>query len=58
MWNISFISEEDFEKHVLETIQKYGEKLKSYDLRKFNNNIIDPIKLVFDKTIYDLEWNY
>ena len=57
MWNISFISEEDFEKHVLETIQKYGEKLKSYDLKKFNSNIIDPIKLVFDKTIYGLHWN-
>ena len=56
MWNLSFISEEDFRKHVIDTIEKYGEKLNSYDLKKFNKNIIDPIKLVFDKTVYHVTW--
>ena len=30
MWNLAFISEEDFFLHVQETIQQYGEKLKPY----------------------------
>ena len=49
-WDLDFISEEDFKKHVQETIMKYGEKLKSYDLKRFNSNLIDPIKLIFDKS--------
>ena len=56
MWNLSFISEKDFRKHVIDTINKYGEKLNSYDIKKFNKNIIDPIKLVFDKTVYHATW--
>ena len=35
---------------------KYGEKLKSYDLKRFNSNLIDPIKLIFDKSIYKTSW--
>ena len=57
MWDIDFISEDNFRKHVKETIEKYGEKLESYDLKKFNKNIIDPIKLIFDKTVYSSSWN-
>ena len=45
-WNLDFISEEDFKKHVRATIMKYGEKLESYDLKRFNSNLIDPIKLI------------
>ena len=55
-WNLNFISEEDFKKHVRATIMKYGEKLKSYDLRRFNSNLIDPIKLIFDKSVYRTSW--
>ena len=47
-WNLDFISEEDFKKHVRATIMKYGEKLESYDLKRFNSNLIDPIKLIFE----------
>ena len=47
MWNLSFISEEDFYNHVQLTIDKYGEKLQSFDLKRFNKNIVDPIKLIF-----------
>lgn len=55
-WNLSFISEENFKKHVRATIMKYGEKLESYDLKRFNSNLIDPIKLVFDKSVYRTSW--
>lgn len=55
-WSITFISEEDFTHHVRKTIEQYGESLNSYDIRKFNKNIVDPIKLLFDKTIYQITW--
>lgn len=29
MWNLTFITEEDFTNHVKATIEKYGEKLES-----------------------------
>ncbi|MDE7014548.1 MAG: Eco47II family restriction endonuclease [Kineothrix sp.] len=53
---MNFISEEDFIKHVGATIEKYGEKLESFDIKRFNKNIIDPIKLIFDKTVYQTSW--
>lgn len=56
MWNLSFISEKNFEEHVKETILKYGTKLEAYNLKKFNKNIIDPIKLIFDKYVYGASW--
>ncbi len=56
MWTLSFISEEDLTNHVKATIEKYGEKLESFDLKRFNKNIIDPIKLIFDKTVYQATW--
>lgn len=56
MWELNFISEEDFTAHVKATIAKYGEKLESFDLNRFNRNIIDPIKLIFDKTVYHATW--
>lgn len=52
-YKLSFISRNDFENHVTDTIKQYNETLKSIDLRKFNENIVDPIKLLFDKTVYD-----
>ncbi len=57
MWGISFITEENFVEHVKATIEKYGDKLKSYDLKRFNSNLVDPIKLIFDKTVYRETWN-
>ena len=55
-WTLQFISEDDFTKHVEATIEKYGEKLESFDIKRFNKNIIDPIKLIFDKTVYQSSW--
>ncbi len=56
MYNLTFISEQDLTKHVQEAIAQYGEKLQSYNLRKFNSNLIDPIKLIFDKAVYKASW--
>lgn len=55
-WSLKFISEEDFTRHVRATIEKYGEKLESFDVKRFNKNIIDPVKLIFDKTVYRSSW--
>ncbi len=55
-WRLDFISEEEFKYHVRATITKYGEKLLSYDLKRFNSNLIDPIKLLFDKSVYQASW--
>ncbi|MBQ8663735.1 MAG: Eco47II family restriction endonuclease [Eubacterium sp.] len=55
-WTLDFISEENFKKHVQNTIMKYGEKLESFDLKRFNSNLIDPIKLIFDKSVYKTSW--
>ncbi|GAB2027471.1 Eco47II family restriction endonuclease [Lactovum odontotermitis] len=56
MYDLDFISEEDLINHVTETIRQYGDKLKPYDLKKFNSNLIDPIKLIFDKNVYQTTW--
>lgn len=55
-WTLGFITEEDFMNHVGATIEKYGEKLESFDIKRFNKNIIDPIKLIFDKSVYQTSW--
>ncbi|MDG8481928.1 Eco47II family restriction endonuclease [Streptococcus pneumoniae] len=52
MWKLSFISEKD----VQLTIDKYREKLQSFDLKRFNKNIVDSIKLIFDKSVYRSSW--
>lgn len=54
--SLSFISDENLKKHIAETIKTYGENLQSYDVKKFNSNIIDPIKLLFDKNVYGSSW--
>ena len=29
---------------------------ESFDIKRFNHNIIDPIKMIFDKTVYQTSW--
>lgn len=48
-YNLGFISDEDLFSHVKDTVEKYRFKI---DLKKFNKNLIDPIKLTFDRKIY------
>lgn len=55
-WKLDFISKEQLSEHVAKTIEKYGGKLESYDLKRFNSNIIDPIKMLFDKSVYQISW--
>lgn len=54
--SLNFISDKNLKKHIAETIQSYGENLQPYNLEKFNANIIDPIKLLFDKKVYGASW--
>lgn len=55
-WPLSFISQDDLTQHVAKTISKYGDKLQPFDLQRFNKNIIDPIKLIFDQKVYQSSW--
>ncbi|EIJ44224.1 Eco47II restriction endonuclease [Beggiatoa alba B18LD] len=48
-YNLNFISNENLFNHVQETILKYRFKM---DLKSFNQNLVDPIKLTFDHIIY------
>lgn len=50
--NLTFISKENLKKHIRETMSCYNETLQQMDLKKFNNNLIDPIKLLFDHKLY------
>lgn len=53
MWKLSFISEKD----VQLTIDKYREKLQSFDLKRFNKNIVDPIKLILINLFIEVRGN-
>lgn len=48
-YNLGFISDEHIFKHVKQTVEMYR---TSIDLKEFNKNIVDPIKLTFDSKIY------
>lgn len=48
-YHLGFISNEDIYNHVKETVESYRTYI---DLNGFNDNIIDPIKLIFDAKIY------
>ena len=51
MYSLNFINQVDFEKHVTETLMTYYLALRPYDLNRFNSNLVDPIKLLFDKSV-------
>lgn len=46
---MGFISNEDLFNHVKETVLRYSANI---NLKEFNKNIIDPIKLTFDAKVY------
>ncbi len=52
-YNLDFISDEDLFNHVYDTVQSYS---FSMDLKKFNKNLIDPVKLTFDSIVYNQEY--
>lgn len=48
-YNLGFVSDDDIYNHVRSTVLQYR---RSINLKEFNKNIIDPIKLTFDSKIY------
>ncbi len=52
MWNLNFITREELKEHIKNTISTYERTLDGIDLSKFNSNIVDPIKMVFDSKVY------
>jgi hypothetical protein len=48
-YNLGFISDEDIFQHVKKTVEKYESFI---DLSRFNECIVDPIKLTFDSKVY------
>lgn len=48
-YDLGFISDENIYNHVKDTVMQYR---RSIDLKAFNKNLIDPIKLTFDSKIY------
>ena len=48
-YNLGFLSDEEIYNHVKNTVLQYR---RSINLKEFNKNIIDPIKLTFDSKIY------
>ncbi len=49
-YELGFIRDEDLFLHVKQTVEKYR---FSIDLKRFNANLIDPIKLTFDAKVYN-----
>lgn len=48
-YNLRFISDKNLFEHVKDTVLKYRFKI---DLKQFNKNLVDPIKLTFDSKVY------
>ena len=48
-YNLGFVSDEEIYNHVRETVMRYSANI---DLKVFNKNIVDPIKLTFDAKVY------
>lgn len=48
-YNLGFLTDEEIYNHVKSTVLQYR---RSINLKEFNKNIIDPIKLTFDSKIY------
>jgi len=52
MWNLNFITRNNLKEHIKNTISTYERTLDGIDLSRFNSNIVDPIKMVFDSKVY------
>ena len=49
VYGLEFIADDDLFAHVKETVEQYRFKI---NLKEFNHNLVDPIKLTFDAKIY------
>lgn len=48
-YQLSFITNENLYNHVFETVSRYSFEM---DLKRFNKNLVDPIKFTFDAMVY------
>jgi len=48
-YGLDFVSSTDLYNHVFETVSSYSFKM---NLKEFNSNLIDPVKLTFDSIVY------
>lgn len=48
-YNLGFVSDDNIFNHVAQTVATYRFNI---DLRQFNKNLVDPIKLTFDSRVY------
>lgn len=48
-YNLGFISDDDIFRHVKDTVTLYRTTI---NLKQFNENIVDPVKLTFDSKVY------
>ena len=51
-YGLTFITDQDLFNHVKDTVKQYRFEI---DLKLFNKNLIDPIKLTFDSIVYDID---
>ena len=49
MWKLNFITKDNFKKHIKNTISTYEKTLDGIDLSRFNFNIVDPIKIIYQR---------
>lgn len=54
-YGLKFISDKDLYQHTKETISKYRFQI---NLKEFNKNLLDPIKLTFDAKVYQKDLKY
>ena len=52
-YKLDFISDRNLYRHVKTTVSGYSFEM---DLKKFNTNLIDPIKLTFDSIVYEQDY--
>ncbi len=52
---MKFINDDDFKKHVFDYAKRYVDSSKQKDLKEFNKNNVDPIKMLFDRTMTNNE---
>ena len=57
-WPLTFVSEANIRRLVYDTVCRYDQILIPYGIQEFNSNIIDPIKMLFDKMVYNKDWEY
>ena len=56
LWNLTFIGEKEFRAAVRNMVLAYRNQSEVFDLKRFCQNRIDPIQLIFEKEVYQETW--